>query len=166
MMRIDIISAVPNLLQSPLNTSIIKRAQDKKKCEIVIHDLRDYTHDKHKIIDDKPFGGGPGMLLKPEPFFECIEKLQNERNYGCIILTTPKGRIFNQSYANKLSLEDNIPQKVEYLINRMQINYRSKIILLLLPVIIKVLMIELENDLLLTKYQLVILFLAVVNFLL
>jgi tRNA (guanine37-N1)-methyltransferase len=108
MMRIDIISAVPNLLQSPLNTSIIKRAQDKKKCEIVIHDLRDYTHDKHKIIDDKPFGGGPGMLLKPEPFFECIEKLQNERNYGCIILTTPKGRIFNQSYANKLSLEDNI----------------------------------------------------------
>ncbi len=107
-MRIDIISAVPNLLQSPLNTSIIKRAQDKKKCEIVIHDLRDYTHDKHKIIDDKPFGGGPGMLLKPEPFFECIEKLQNERNYGCIILTTPKGRIFNQSYANKLSLEDNI----------------------------------------------------------
>jgi len=108
MMRIDIISAVPNLLQSPLNTSIIKRAQDKKKCEIVIHDLRDYTHDKHKIIDDKPFGGGPGMLLKPEPFFECIEKLQSERNYGCIILTTPKGKIFNQSYANKLSLEENI----------------------------------------------------------
>jgi len=108
MMRIDIISAVPNLLQSPLNTSIIKRAQDKKKCEIVIHDLRDYAHDKHKIIDDKPFGGGPGMLLKPEPFFECIEKLQSERKYDCIVLTTPKGKIFNQSYANKLSLEENI----------------------------------------------------------
>ena len=107
-MRIDIISAVPNLLQSPLNTSIIKRAQDKNKCVIVIHDLRDYTHDKHKQIDDKPFGGGPGMLLKPEPFFECIEKLQSEREYDNIILTSPKGKIFNQSYANKISLSKNI----------------------------------------------------------
>ena len=108
MMRIDIISAVPNLLQSPLNTSIIKRAQDKNKCVIVIHDLRDYTHDKHKQIDDKPFGGGPGMLLKPEPFFECIEKLQSEREYDNIIFTSPKGKIFNQSYANKISLSKNI----------------------------------------------------------
>jgi len=107
-MRIDIISAVPNLLQSPLNTSIIKRAQDKNKCVIVIHDLRDYTHDKHKQIDDKPFGGGPGMLLKPEPFFECIEKLQSEREYDNIIFTSPKGKIFNQSYANKISLSKNI----------------------------------------------------------
>lgn len=107
-MRIDIISAVPNLLQSPLNTSIIKRAQDKNKCVIVIHDLRDYTHDKHKQIDDKPFGGGPGMLLKPEPFFECIEKLQSEREYDNIIFTSPKGKMFNQSYANKISLSKNI----------------------------------------------------------
>jgi len=96
------------LLQSPLNTSIIKRAQDKNKCVIVIHDLRDYTHDKHKQIDDKPFGGGPGMLLKPEPFFECIEKLQSEREYDNIIFTSPKGKIFNQSYANKISLSKNI----------------------------------------------------------
>jgi len=108
MIRIDIISAVPNLLQSPLNTSIIKRAQDKKKCVIVIHDLRDYAHDKHKQIDDKPFGGGPGMLLKPEPFFECIEKLQSEREYDYIIFTSPKGKMFNQNYANKLSLSKNI----------------------------------------------------------
>ena len=107
-MRIDIISAVPDLLQSPLNTSIVKRAQYKGKCEIYIHNLRDYTHDKHKQIDDKPFGGGPGMLLKPEPFFECIEKLQSERNYEYIIFTSPKGKIFNQSYANKLSLAKNI----------------------------------------------------------
>jgi len=107
-MRIDIISAVPDLLYSPLNTSIVKRAQDKGKCEIKVHNLRDYTHDKYKQIDDKPFGGGPGMLLKPEPFFECIEKLQSEREYDYIIFTTPKGKIFNQSYANKISLGKNI----------------------------------------------------------
>jgi tRNA (guanine37-N1)-methyltransferase len=108
MMRIDIISAVPDLLQSPLNTSIVKRAQDKGKCEIKVHNLRAYTHDKYKQIDDKPFGGGPGMLLKPEPFFECIEKLQSEREYDHIIFTTPKGKIFDQSYANKISLGANI----------------------------------------------------------
>ena len=107
-MRIDIISAVPDLLSSPLNTSIVKRAQDKKKCRIEVHNLRDYTHNKYKQIDDKPFGGGPGMLLKPEPFFECIEKLQNERDYDHIIFTSPKGKIFDQSYANKLSLGNNI----------------------------------------------------------
>ena len=66
MMRIDIISAVPDLLSSPLNSSIIKRAQDKGKVKIVIHNLRDYAFNKHKQIDDKPFGGGPGMVLKPE----------------------------------------------------------------------------------------------------
>ncbi len=108
MIRIDIISAVPDLLYSPLNTSIVKRAQDKGKCEIKVHNLRDYTHDKYKQIDDKPFGGGPGMLLKPEPFFECIEKLQSERVYDHIIFTTPKGKVFNQSYANKISLSKNI----------------------------------------------------------
>lgn len=108
MIRIDIISAVPDLLYSPLNTSIVKRAQDKDKCEIKVHNLRDYTRDKYKQIDDKPFGGGPGMLLKPEPFFECIEKLQCEREYDHIIFTTPKGKVFNQSYANKISLGENI----------------------------------------------------------
>ncbi len=108
MMRIDIISAVPDLLFSPLNTSIVKRSQDKEKCEIKVHNLRDYTHDKYRQIDDKPFGGGPGMLLKPEPFFESIEKLQSERDYDHIIFTTPKGKVFDQSYANKLSLGKNI----------------------------------------------------------
>ncbi len=108
MMRIDIISAVPDSLLSPLNTSIVKRAQDKKKVEIYVHDLRDYAHDKHKQIDDKPFGGGPGMLLKPEPFFECIEKLLSERKYDHIIFTIPKGKIYDQKVANKLSLAKNI----------------------------------------------------------
>ncbi len=108
MMRIDIITAVPDLLMSPLNTSIIKRAQNKGKVEIIIHNLRDFAFNKHKQIDDKPFGGGAGMILKPEPFFECIEKLKAERNYDNVIFTTPKGKIFNQKIANKLSLAENI----------------------------------------------------------
>ncbi len=108
MMRIDVISAVPDLLASPLNSSIIKRAQDKGKVKNVIHNLRDYAFNKHKQIDDKPFGGGPGMVLKPEPFFECIENLLTERKYDHIIFTTPKGKIFNQKVANRFSLAQNI----------------------------------------------------------
>lgn len=108
MMRIDVISGVPELLSSPLNTSILKRAQDKKKVKIVIHNLRDYAFNKHRQIDDKPFGGGAGMVLKPEPFFECIEKLQSDTKYDHIIFTTPKGKLFDQKYANRLSLAKNI----------------------------------------------------------
>jgi tRNA (guanine37-N1)-methyltransferase len=108
MMRIDVISAVPDLLLSPLNSSIIKRAQDKKRVSVNIHNLRDYAFNKHKQIDDRPFGGGAGMVLKPEPFFECIEKLHLERNYDHIIFTTPKGKIFDQKTANKFSLAKNI----------------------------------------------------------
>jgi tRNA (guanine37-N1)-methyltransferase len=108
MMRIDIISAVPDLLYSPLNTSIVKRAQDFKKVEIYVHNLRDYAHDKHKSIDDKPFGGGAGMLLKPEPFFECIESLLSQRKYQHIIYSCPKGKIFNQQTANKFSIAENV----------------------------------------------------------
>jgi tRNA (guanine37-N1)-methyltransferase len=108
MMRVDIITAVPDLMVSPLNTSIIKRAQDKAKASIIIHNLRDYAFDKHKQIDDKPFGGGPGMVLKPEPFFLCIEHLLEQRDYNHIVFTTPKGKIFDQSYANRLSLSGNL----------------------------------------------------------
>ena len=107
-MRIDIITAVPDMMVSPLNTSIIKRAQDKGKTSIFVHNLRDYAFDKHKQIDDKPFGGGPGMVLKPEPFFLCIENLLEQRDYNHIIFTTPKGKIFDQSYANRLSLSGNL----------------------------------------------------------
>ncbi|MBP1683570.1 MAG: trmD, partial [Ignavibacteriaceae bacterium] len=102
-MRIDILSAVPDLLESPLKTSIIKRAQDKGKLSLFIHNIRDYANNKHKQIDDKPFGGGPGMVLKPEPFFECLETLQAQRSYDHVIFTTPKGKIFNQKIANDLS---------------------------------------------------------------
>lgn len=108
MMRIDVISAVPEIFDSPLNSSILKRAQNKGKVEIVIHNLRDYAFNKHKQIDDKPFGGGPGMVLKPEPFFECIEKLTSERKYDNIIFTSPRGKIFGQKIANRLSLAGNI----------------------------------------------------------
>jgi tRNA (guanine37-N1)-methyltransferase len=107
-MRIDIITAVPDLLDSPLNTSIINRAQDKGKVKINVHNLRDFAFNKHRQIDDKPFGGGPGMILKPEPFFECIGRLISDRKYENIIFTTPKGKIFNQSIANKFSLANNI----------------------------------------------------------
>ena len=107
-MRIDILTAVPDLLESPVKTSIIKRAQDKGKLSLFIHNLRDYAFNKHKQIDDKPFGGGPGMILKPEPFFECIESLQAQRKYDKIIFTTPKGKIFNQTIANQLSLSENM----------------------------------------------------------
>lgn len=108
MMRIDIISAVPELLESPLQNSILKRAQNKNKVEINIHNLRDFAFNKHKQIDDKPFGGGAGMVLKPEPFFECIESLQEIVKYDHIIFTTPKGKILNQKEANRLSLANNI----------------------------------------------------------
>jgi len=107
-MRIDILSAVPDLLESPLKTSIIKRAQDKGKLSLFIHNLRDYAYNKHKQIDDKPFGGGPGMVLKPEPFFECMELLQSQRSYDRVIFATPKGKIFNQKIANDLSLAKNM----------------------------------------------------------
>lgn len=108
MMRIDIITAVPDIFVSPLNSSIISRAQKKGIVEIYIHNLRDYTKDKHKQIDDKVFGGGAGMLLKPEPFFECIEKLISERNYEHIIFLLAQGKIFEQKDANKFSLAKNI----------------------------------------------------------
>ncbi len=107
-MRIDVISAVVNILQSPLNESILKRAQDKKIAEIVLHNLRDYADGNYRQLDDKPFGGGAGMVLKPEPIFKCISKLLAERKYDEIIYLSPQGKKFNQKRANALSLSENI----------------------------------------------------------
>ncbi|HOI30906.1 MAG TPA: tRNA (guanosine(37)-N1)-methyltransferase TrmD [Melioribacteraceae bacterium] len=107
-MRIDLISAVPDSLISPLNTSILKRAQERNKVQIIVHNLRDYAYDKHRQIDDKPFGGGPGMLLKPEPFFECIEKLMADRKYDHVIYPSPGGKFYDQKMANRFSLAENI----------------------------------------------------------
>jgi tRNA (guanine37-N1)-methyltransferase len=107
-MRIDVISAVPIILHSPLNESIIKRAGLKKLAQIYVHDLRDYASGKYKQVDDKPFGGGAGMILKPEPMFKCIEKLLEEREYDEVILLTPQGKKFKQKIANDLSLQNNL----------------------------------------------------------
>ncbi len=107
-MRIDIITGLPKLLESPLQESIVRRAQEKGKVEIVVHDLRKYTHDKHKTIDDTPYGGGAGMVLKPEPIFECVEALKVQRPYDEVILLSPDGDLFDQKMANELSLKRNI----------------------------------------------------------
>ena len=107
-MRIDIISACPELLDSPLNHSIIRRAKEKGLCEIVVHNLRDWTLDKHRKIDDYAFGFGAGMVLQIEPIDRLITHLTSERKYDEIIFTAPDGERFTQGEANKLSLKENI----------------------------------------------------------
>lgn len=107
-MRIDIVTGLPKLLESPLQESIIRRAQDKGKVEILVHDLREYTHDKHKTIDDTPYGGGAGMVLRPEPVFECVETLRAQRRYDEIILLAADGERLEQAVANDLSLKENL----------------------------------------------------------
>jgi tRNA (guanine37-N1)-methyltransferase len=107
-MRIDIITVLPEILESPLNHSILKRAQDNGLVEIKLHNLRDYTLDKHKRVDDYPFGGAAGMVMKCEPIDRAISSLKKERNYDEVIYTSPDGERFNQSIANKLSLFENI----------------------------------------------------------
>jgi tRNA (guanine37-N1)-methyltransferase len=107
-MRIDIISAAPELLESPLNHSIVKRAQDKGSVEIKVHNLRDYALNKYGQIDDYQFGGGAGMVLRIEPIFDCITALQKERTYDEIIYVTPDARLLTQATANELSLKQNI----------------------------------------------------------
>jgi len=108
MLRIDIISAVPQLLESPLQHSIVGNAQEKELVEIQVHDLRDYSEDNHNKVDDYPYGGGPGMVLTPQPIFSCIEELQSKREYDEIIFTAPGGEPFEQENANKLSIKKNL----------------------------------------------------------
>lgn len=107
-MRIDIISVAPNLLESPFNHSIIKRAKEKGLAEIIIHDLRAYGLGNYKQIDDTQFGGGAGMVMMIEPIANCIKKLQSERVYDEVIYMTPDAKTLNQSSANTLSLKKNI----------------------------------------------------------
>ena len=104
-MRIDILSAVPSLLESPFNDSILKRAQSRNLVEIFIHNIRDYSTNKQKSIDDYAFGGGAGMVLSIEPIDKCIKKLSNERNYDEIIYMTPDGEMLNQGICNQLSIQ-------------------------------------------------------------
>ena len=107
-MRLDIISAVPELLESPFNFSIVKRAKEKGLVEIYVHNLRDYTNDKHRRVDDYAFGFSAGMVLQIEPVDNIISKLKSERNYDEIIYTSPDGERFNQKLANQYSLSENL----------------------------------------------------------
>ncbi len=109
-MKIHIITAFPDLVRSPLNESIIKRAQEKELVEIFIHNLRDYSEDKHKKVDDYPYGGAPGMVLKPEPIFNCIEDILQKFNIEKpnLIFLTPQGKRYEQKKAIELSQKDHL----------------------------------------------------------
>lgn len=107
-MRIDIITVMPEMLTSPLNTSILKRAQDKGLVDIVIHDLRDYSQNKHRRVDDYPFGGEAGMVMQIEPVDRAISHLKAQREYDEVIFTSPDGEVLNQPMANTLSLAKNL----------------------------------------------------------
>jgi tRNA (guanine37-N1)-methyltransferase len=107
-MRIDILTGLPELLDSPLNQSIIKRGREKGVAEIYVHNLRDYTTDKHKKIDDYAFGGGAGMVMQVEPIDRAITKLTSEREYDEIIYTAPEGEKYSQKTANQFATFKNI----------------------------------------------------------
>lgn len=107
-MRIDIITVLPEMLDGFVNTSILARAQRKGLVEIHVHNLRDYTTDKHRRVDDYPFGGFAGMVMQCQPIDACISALMAERHYDEVIFTTPDGEQFDQPMANTLSLKENI----------------------------------------------------------
>jgi tRNA (guanine37-N1)-methyltransferase len=109
-MRIDILCLFPEMFVSPFDCSIIKRARERGLVEVVVHNIRDYTHDKHRTVDDYAYGGGPGMVLKPEPIFEAVESIKKQVDYSGvpIILLTPQGRLFTQQVARELALHQNI----------------------------------------------------------
>lgn len=107
-MRIDILTCVPEMLQGPLTTSILKRAQDKGLAQIVVHNLRDWTLNKHRKVDDYPFGGEAGMVMQIEPVDRCISALKEQRDYDEVIFTSPDGEILSQPMANELSLKKNL----------------------------------------------------------
>ncbi|SHE74855.1 tRNA (Guanine37-N(1)-) methyltransferase [Mariniphaga anaerophila] len=107
-MRIDIITVLPEMIESPLDHSIIKRAREKGLAEIYLHNLRDFSDDKHRRVDDYSFSKGAGMVMAIQPIEKAIETLKKERHYDEIIFTTPDGKLFDQQEANMLSLKENI----------------------------------------------------------
>ena len=100
-MKIDVLTLFPAMFAGPLDESIVKRAREAGRLDLAIHNLRDYAHDRHRTVDDRPFGGGPGMLLKPEPLFEAVESLMREGTR--VILLSPAGRPFSQAIARELA---------------------------------------------------------------
>ncbi|PWN63206.1 tRNA (guanosine(37)-N1)-methyltransferase TrmD [Chryseobacterium oncorhynchi] len=107
-MRIDIISVLPELMESPFHTSILKRAMDKGLAEVHFHHLRDWAINKHRQIDDEPYGGGAGMVMMIEPIDKCISELKSQREYDEVIYLTPDGVTLNQKIANTLSIKNNL----------------------------------------------------------
>lgn len=107
-MRLDILTVLPEMFESPLGCSILKRARDKGLAEIVVHNLRDYTTDRHRKVDDYPFGGEAGMVMKVQPVEACINVLKSQREYDDVIFTSPDGETFNQKMANTLSMAGNL----------------------------------------------------------
>ena len=105
-MKIDVLTLFPGMFPGPLDESIIKRAFESGRLRLGIRDLRDFTHDRHRKVDDRPFGGGPGMLMKPEPMFEAVEALRGEKTR--VILTSPAGRPFRQGIARELAAEEHL----------------------------------------------------------
>jgi len=105
-MKIDVLTLFPGMFTGPLDESIIKRAREAGLLDLQIHNLRDYAHDRHRTVDDRPFGGGPGMLLKPEPLFEAIEALTSEKTR--VVLMSPAGRRFNQAIARELAVFEHL----------------------------------------------------------
>ena len=105
-MKIDVLTLFPGMFPGPLDESIIKRACESGRLRLGIRDLRDYTHDRHRKVDDRPFGGGPGMLMKPEPLFEAVEALRGEKTR--VILTSPAGRLFRQQIAREMAAEEHL----------------------------------------------------------
>ena len=105
-MKIDVLTLFPGMFPGPLDESIIKRACESGRLQLGVHDLRDYTHDRHRTVDARPFGGGPGMLMKPEPLFEAVEALRGEKTR--VILTSPAGRPFRQQIARELAAEEHL----------------------------------------------------------
>lgn len=107
-MRIDIISVLPELMESPFKTSILRRAMDKGLAEVHFHHLRDWAINKHRQIDDEPYGGGAGMVMMVEPLDQCISELKSQRAYDEVIYLTPDGVTLNQKIANTLSIKENL----------------------------------------------------------
>jgi tRNA (guanine37-N1)-methyltransferase len=105
-MKIDVLTLFPAMFAGPLDESIIKRARQAGLLDLQLHQLRDWTHDRHKTVDDRPFGGGPGMLLKPEPIFEAVESLQREKTR--VVLMSPAGRKFDQAIARELAQQEHL----------------------------------------------------------
>ena len=108
-MRIDVLTLFPAMFAGPLDESIVKRARSAGILDLRIHDLRDWTHDRHRTVDDTPYGGGPGMVLKPEPIFEAVEALKAGTGAATkVILTSPSGRAFTQAIAGELAREEKV----------------------------------------------------------